>query len=136
MKARRRGRQCKENLVNRPPARTFEDLIVWQKSHALVLQAYRASQVFPKDEIFGLRVQLRRAVVSVPANIAEGFKKRGKADKIRFLNNSQGSLEEVRYYFILAHDLGFLDTTELRQNALEVGRLLDAYMKGIEENWE
>lgn len=83
-------------------AQTFEDLLVWQKAHAWVLGVYRFSEGFPKQEMFGLTSQLRRAAVSVPANIAEGFRKRGDADKARFYNIAQGSLEECRYYLILA----------------------------------
>jgi four helix bundle protein len=66
------------------PARTFQDLIVWQKAHQFVLSVYRLTEGFPRREIYGLTSQLRRAAISVPANIAEGFRKRGKADKARF----------------------------------------------------
>ena len=76
--------------MNREPAKTFRDLIVWQKAHQFVLAAYRLSESFPKPEIYGLTSQLRRAAVSVPANIAEGFKKTGRADKARFMNIAQG----------------------------------------------
>jgi len=86
------------------PAKNFQDLIVWQKSHQLVLLVYKYSEAFPRKETFGLTSQLRRSIISVAANIAEGFKKRGKQDKMRFLNISQGSLEESRYYLILAQD--------------------------------
>jgi four helix bundle protein len=82
----------------REPAKTFEDLVVWQKAHQFVLAVYRVSRSFPRSETYGLTSQFRRAAVSVAANIAEGFRKRGKADKIRFLNIAQGSLEESRYY--------------------------------------
>lgn len=82
-------------------ARRFEDLIVWQKAHQLVLAIYNYTESFPKQEIFGLTAQFRRASISVPANIAEGFKKKSKLDKMRFMNIAQGSLEECRYYLIL-----------------------------------
>ena len=95
----------------REPARSFQDLIVWQKAHAFVLQVYEATRRFPKEELYGLSSQFRRAAVSIPANIAEGFRKQSKQDKARFLNISEGSLEECRYYLILAHDLGYLDKT-------------------------
>jgi four helix bundle protein len=88
-------------------ARSFEDVEIWKKSHAWVLKIYKFSENFPKHELFGLTAQLRRAAVSVPANFAEGFKKLGKADKLRFYNIAQGSLEECRYYFILARDLNY-----------------------------
>lgn len=75
-------------------AQSFEELEVWQLAHRMVLEVYRLSENFPKHELFGLTSQLRRAAVSVPANIAEGFKKRSVADKVRFYNIAQGSLEE------------------------------------------
>jgi four helix bundle protein len=80
------------------PAKTFQDLSVWQKAHEFVLNIYKITKQFPSHKIYGLASQLRRAAVSVPANIAEGFRKRGKADKARMMNVAQGSLEEVRYY--------------------------------------
>ncbi len=116
----------------RRPARTFEDLIVWQKAHALVLAIYRASAAFPREEVYCLVPQLRRAAISIPANIAEGFKKTSKADKARFLNVAQGSLEEVRYYLILSRDLGYLPAPDgLRGQLEEVSRLLDAYVRAL-----
>jgi four helix bundle protein len=91
----------------RPAARTFRDLLVWQKAHAFVLGVYTLTAAFPKHEIYSLSIQMRRAAVSIPANIAEGFRKRGKVDKVRYMNIAEGSLEESRYYLILAQDLGF-----------------------------
>ena len=85
----------------RKPAKTFEGLVVWQKEHLFVLAAYRLSQNFPQHEIYGLTSQFRRAAVSIAANIAEGFRKQGKADKRRLYNIAQGSIEECRYYLIL-----------------------------------
>jgi four helix bundle protein len=117
--------------MSRSPAKTFTDLIVWQKAHALVLAAYKLTDAFPKSEIYGLSSQLRRAAVSIPANIAEGFKKRGAADKARFMNIAQGSLEEVQYYLILAHDLAYADTSSLRLQLDEVSRLLEGYASAI-----
>ena len=113
------------------PSKSFKDLIVWQKSHQLVLSIYHFSEAFPNKEMFGLTSQLRRASVSVAANIAEGFKKKGKQDKIRMMNIAQGSLEECKYYFILAKDLNYGDNTVLTEKAEEVSKLLDAYMKAI-----
>lgn len=112
-------------------ARKFEDLIVWQKAHALVLGLYRETSVFPKSEVYGLTSQMRRAAVSVPANIAEGFKKRGRSDKARFMNIAQGSLEETRYYLILGRDLGYLDDDVLRAQLEEVSRLLEVYTRAL-----
>jgi four helix bundle protein len=113
------------------PAKIFTDLLVWQKAHALVLAVYKLSELFPKAELYGLTSQLRRAAVSVPANIAEGFRKRGTADKLRFYNIAQGSLEEVRYYLILVHDLGYAETHALHEQLAEVSRLLEAYSRTL-----
>ena len=124
--------QESEVRSNRAPARTFEDLIVWQKAHAWVLAAYRFSDGFPQREIYALTSQFRRAAVSIPANIAEGFKKSGVADKRRFMNVAQGSLEECRYYLILARDLGYGDSQTLLTQIEEVSRLLTAYARAIE----
>jgi len=117
--------------MNRTPSKTFTELIVWQKAHAFVLSAYKLTEAFPKSEIYGLSSQLRRAAVSIPANIAEGYKKRGPADKTRFMNMAQGSLEEVQYYRILVHDLTYADTITLRVQLDEVSRLLEAYASAI-----
>jgi len=113
------------------PARNFKELIVWQKAHAFVLEVYRFTQKFPSDERFGLTSQIRRAAVSVPANIAEGFPKRSSNDKTRFFNIAQGSLEEVHYYLILARDLGYGDSTGLVNLYDEVARLLNGYTSAI-----
>jgi len=117
--------------MKRVPAKTFRDLIVWQKAHQLVLALYRLSENFPKSETYGLTSQLRRAAASVPANIAEGFKKTGRADKARFMNMAQGSLEECRYYLILAADLGYGEVDKLHNQLDEVSRLLDSYASAI-----
>ena len=90
----------------RPPARSFGDLWVWQKAHRLVLALYPFTATFPKQETYGLTSPMRRAAVSIPANIAEGFAQRNKPDQARYLNIAEGSVEESRYYLILAHDLG------------------------------
>jgi four helix bundle protein len=100
-------------MPERPPARSFRDLLVWRKAHEFVLAAYKFTADFPKPETYGLAVQMRRAAVSIPANIAEGFRRRGKADKARFMNVAEGSLEECRYYLLLAQDLGYGDTSQL-----------------------
>jgi four helix bundle protein len=117
--------------MERLPARSFQDLIVWQKAHTVVLAVYRISKGFPREEIYGLTSQFRRAAVSIPANIAEGFKKRGCHDKARFMNIAQGSLEECRYYLILTGDLGYGDTQQLMQQLEEVGKLLASYVAAI-----
>jgi four helix bundle protein len=119
--------------IQRAPARTFRDLVVWRKAHAFVLAIYRYTASFPKQETYGLSIQMRRAAVSIAANVAEGFRKRGRADKVRFMNTAEGSTEESRYYLILAQDLGYGDTTELMDSLEDVSRLLNAYSKAIVE---
>ena len=118
----------------RAPARCFEDLIVWRKAHEFVLAVYGATASFPRQETYGLVSQMRRAAVSIPANIAEGFRRRGRPDKVRFMNTAQGSLEESRYYLVLAQDLGYAQTPNLRDSLDEGGRLLDACAKSIVRN--
>jgi four helix bundle protein len=112
-------------------AKSFQDLIVWQKSHALALEVYRVTVCYPKTEMYGLTSQVRRAATSVPANIAEGFKRASKADKARMLNLAQGSLEELRYFLLLAKDLGYESHPGLAEDLDEVARLLDAYRRKI-----
>ena len=112
-------------------AKTFQDLVVWQKAHQLVLAIYEFTAHFPKSETYGLALQMRKAAVSIPANIAEGFRRRGKADKVRFLNTSESSLEESRYYLILSEDLGYGKTGEILNSLEEVSRLLHSYSKAI-----
>ncbi|MGH7799415.1 MAG: four helix bundle protein [Thermodesulfobacteriota bacterium] len=117
--------------MERVAAKTFEDLVVWKKAHEFVLAMYRHTASFPKHEIYGLTIQMRRAAISIPANIAEGFKKRSKLDKARFMNIAQGSIEECRYYLILSKDLSYVDTSGLMDALEEVSRLLESYTKSI-----
>jgi four helix bundle protein len=113
------------------PAATFHDLHVWQKSHALVLHVYEATAGFPKQELFGLTQQMRRAGVSVPSNIAEGFRRRSRWEKARFLNVAAASLDEMQYQLLLAHDLNYCDTRTLLDEAADVARMLSAYERTI-----
>ncbi len=117
--------------MKRAPAKSFQDLIVWQKAHQLVLSIYHFSETFPKKEVYGLTSQLRRSAISIPANIAEGFKKKTKPDKVRFMNISQGSLEECRYYLILSKALGYGNSMRLISQLEEVSKLLEAYSTSI-----
>jgi four helix bundle protein len=118
-------------MLERQTAKTFQDLLVWQRAHAFVLAVYKRTAAFPGREIYGLTSQMRRAAVSIPANIAEGFAKRGKPDKVRFMNIAEGSVEESRYYLILSQDLGYANTGELMELLNEVGRLLKGYSRAI-----
>ena len=111
----------------------FTELIVWQKAHQFVLDVYKATKSFPKEELFGLTSQLRRAAGSIPANIAEGYKKKSKADKLRFLNISKTSLEETKYHLILSNDLGYCTSSEILKKAEKVGILLNGYYRAIEK---
>ena len=115
----------------RRPAKSFQDLLVWRKAHELVLAVYTLTAAFPKPETYGLSLQLRRSAVSVPANIAEGFRRRSRTEKARFLNMAESSLEETRYFLILARDLGYGDTTLMMTALEEVSRLLNAYTTAI-----
>jgi len=115
----------------RAPAKTFRDLVVWQKAHEFVLGIYQYSAGFPRSEAYSLTSQLRRAAISIAANIAEGFRRRGDADKVRMLNIAQGSLEECRYYLILANDLAYGECAKLQMLLEEVSRILDACAKAI-----
>ena len=116
------------------PAKSFRDLIVWQKAHEFVLRTYELTKQFPREELYCLVPQMRRAAISIPANIAEGFKKRGLADKNRFFNTSQGSLEESRYYLILSEDLGYGSSTTLELLLEDVSRLLIGYTQAVGRN--
>ena len=118
-----------EEVKLRKYASTFQDLVVWQKAHAFVL--HYVTKQFPEDERFGLTSQFRRAAVSISANIAEGFRKQSKSDKARFFNIAEGSLEECRYYLILARDLSYLDKMALWADSEEIARLLNAYRTAI-----
>jgi four helix bundle protein len=116
---------------------SFQNVIAWQKAHAFVLQVYRVTRSFPEDEKFGLVSQFRRAAVSIEANIAEGYKKLSKADKLRFMNISQGSQEECRDYIILSRDLGYISQEEfqlLHISLEESSKMLNLYCKGIINN--
>ena len=116
---------------------TFKGLIVWQKSHLLVLSIYKATKNYPKEEVYALTSQVRRAAVSIAANIAEGYKKKTTANKLNFLNISEGSLEEVKYYIVLSKDLEYINektANELDSLADEVGRLIHGYSKSVSIN--
>ena len=120
-------------------SQSFEDVIAWKKAHAFVLSVYKITKGFPDDEKFGLTAQFRRAAVSIEANIAEGYRKIGKQDKLRFFNISQGSLSECKDYIILARDLEYINMEqyqELWQSSEEASRLLISYCNGIINNTE
>ena len=116
---------------------SFQDLLAWQAAHAFVLEIYNTTALFPQHERFALSPQFERAAVSIAANIAEGYRKMSKADKLRFLNIAQGSLEECRYYIILSKDIRYIDEERyLALNSLieNASRLLNAYCRKIKES--
>lgn len=116
---------------------SFQELLAWQAAHAFVLEVYKTTALFPKHERFALSPQFERAAVSIAANIAEGYRKMSKADKLRFMNIAQGSLEECRYYIILSRDISYIDDDRcIKLNTLieNASRLLNAYSKKIKES--
>lgn len=125
-----KGKQFKDSQGKKKgkmvKAKSFRDLVVWQKAHEFVIKIYNITKLFPSEEKFGLISQMRRAAVSIPANIAEGFVKRGIKDKSNFYNTAQGSLAELRYYLILSKDIGYLrENKKLLLEADSIGRLLN-----------
>ncbi|MEP2670928.1 MAG: four helix bundle protein [Cyclobacteriaceae bacterium] len=115
-------------------SKKFTDVIAWQKAHQFVLATYKLTSQFPKEEIYGLTSQFRRAAVSIAANIAEGFGKTGKKDKVRYFNISQGSIEECRYYLILGRDLGYPFEEQMEILLEEVSKLTNNYSRAISKS--
>ena len=122
------------DMVVEEGAKNFNDLIVWQKAHKLVLEIYKFTNDFPKEETYGLTSQIRRAAVSIPANIAEGFKRRGKADKLRFYNIAQASLTEVQYFIMLANDLKYGKASVTNTLSEEISKILEVYTYKIKNS--
>ena len=118
--------------IKRMPAQTFRDLIAWQKAHDFVLRIYKVTAKFPREEQFALTSQLRRAAVSVAANIAEGFSRKTNREKLRFYNIAQCSLEECRYYLILSKDLGYAYDPETPTMAEVASKVLKGLMNSID----
>jgi len=112
----------------------FKDLLVWQKAFALVLEVYEATKAFPKEEQYGLVSQLRRASVSIAANIAEGYERQRRKEYRQFLAMSKGSLGEVETCLLLSKELQFLSAggfSALESRRHEVVRLLTGLMKSL-----
>jgi len=115
-------------------AHSYKDLIVWQRAKALAAQIYRATEHFPKSEIYGLRAQLRRAAVSVASNIAEGQGRLTKGEFQHFLGQSRGSLLELETQLAIAIDLGYIRQSEvdrLGPLTAEILRLLNGLLESI-----
>ena len=116
---------------------SFKDIIAWQKAYEFVLLTYRVTKKFPNFEKYGLSSQFQRAAVSIVANIAEGYKKLSKADKLRFLNIAQGSLEECRCYILLSKDLEYISEEEFNELSYSIegaSYYLNTYCKAITED--
>ena len=111
--------------------RTHRDLDVWKEALALTKGIYSLTRDFPKEEIYGLTSQMRRAAVSVPSNIAEGAARGSRKDFIRFLYMAQGSLAELETQILLSRDLEFTDNDELEKDIDRVGRMLTALIKAL-----
>jgi len=113
----------------------FKDLKVWAKAHQLTLAVYRRTRVFPKEEMYGLTSQLRRAAASIGANIAEGCGRRSDGEMKRFLQIARGSASELEYHLLLARDLQLLDNDEFRNlegKVLEVQRMLASLVQRLQ----
>jgi four helix bundle protein len=114
--------------------RSFKDLKVWQKGHELTLSIYRATKSFPKDEMYGMTSQLRRAAASIPANIAEGCVRGSGAEFRHFLQVALGSASELEYHILLSHELGYLDESQyesLDGSATELKRMLTSFIQKL-----
>lgn len=109
----------------------FENLEIWKKAHQFVLDVYKLSSQFPKEETYGLTSQFRRAAVSIPANIAEGYPKFSKKDKARFYEIAKASLSECSYFIILSNDLNYADTKQLKIQSTEINKMLTTYLKKL-----
>lgn len=116
--------------------KTFEDLETWQIAHGLILEIYRITKKYPKDELYGIVSQLRRAALSITSNIAEGFSRYHYNDKIRFYYNARGSVSEVRNCLRLSRDMDYIAKEEYKNlsNGMEkVLKMINGLIRSIEE---
>ena len=114
--------------------RDFHKLIIWQRSHQLALSVYSISKLFPKDELFGLTSQIRRAVSSIPTNIAEGCGRASNKDFAHFLQIAIGSAAEVEYELLLAHDLDYINDNDyqtLTEETVAVRKMIIKYQSEL-----
>lgn len=112
--------------------KSFNDLATWKEAHKLVLAIYKATKQFPQDERFGLIIQLRRAVVSVSSNIAEGFSRNTNKEKVQFYYMALGSLTEVQNQLIISKDLSYMSKSrfdELMKQVIVVNKLINGMIK-------
>ena len=116
--------------------KSFTDLVAWQQAHKLVISIYQLTKNFPKEEMFGLINQLRRAVVSITSNIAEGFSRQSYAEKIHFYSIAQGSLTEIQNQLLIARDVGYITTEQfkpLANESVNVHKVLGGLIKKSKE---
>ncbi|MGD0969882.1 MAG: four helix bundle protein [Desulfobaccales bacterium] len=117
--------------------RSYKDLVAWQKSMALVTEVYRASQEFPKEEVFGLIGQTRRAAISIPSNIAEGHARTSKKEFQYFLSNARGSLAELETHLTIAYQLTYINEMAINQvldRVGEIGRILNGLISSLKRS--
>jgi len=125
--------------MNQRKIKSFTDLIAWQKAHTLVLLIYKITDKFPQKEIYALRAQITRAVVSISSNIAEGFSRGYRKEKTYFYRTALGSLTEVQDQLLVAKDLGYIDKTsflEVANLTIEVSKLLNGLIKSLRESYQ
>ena len=119
--------------------RNYRDLQVWTKAHLLTLDLYKISRTFPREEMYGLTVQLRRAAASIGANLAEGCGRRTSGELARFVRIAMGSASELDYHLLLCRDLEFMkdeDFKRVAKNLIEVRKMLTSFLSSIEEQIE
>lgn len=112
----------------------FRKLIVWEKAHKLTLEVYRITSLFPREELYGLTSQIRRASVSIPANFAEGCGRDSEGELLRFMRIAMGSSSELEYEILLAQDLGYLsieEFNEISRDLVEVRKMLNAFIQKL-----
>ena len=117
--------------------RSYKDLVAWQKSMALVTEFYRASQEFPREEVFGLMSQTRRAAISIPSNIAEGHARTSKKEFQYFLSNARGSLAQLETHLTIAYQLAYINETAINQlldRIGEIGRILNGLISSLKRS--
>lgn len=120
------------STVEAEKIRVFTDLIAWKEAHRLVLMIYKITRQFPKDELFGLTAQLRRAVVSISSNVAEGFSRISYAEKIHFYSIALGSVTEVQNQMLVARDIEYVSQSDFlvtEQQSIKVHKLINGLIK-------
>jgi four helix bundle protein len=119
--------------------RNYRDLQVWSKAHHLTLELYRVSRGFPREELYGITGQLRRAAASIGANLAEGCGRRTSTELARFVRIAMGSASELDNHLLLSRDLGFMngdDFTRCEADLIEVRKMLTSFLQSVEEQIE